>query len=106
MKDKPTAEPHFKAYTEAGLHDLAHGLIGEMSSHWSEQQGPQNLQKAKFKCNAAPVPFTWTMRQGRGTQERSAWNPGITAMSERGRVSRSHFKVTVVLKGRKAEEQE
>lgn len=42
--NKPTTESHFKAYAETGLHDLTHRFIGEVGSHWSEQQCPQNLQ--------------------------------------------------------------
>lgn len=40
---KPTTEPHFEAYAETGLHDLTHRLIGEVGSHWGEQQRPQHL---------------------------------------------------------------
>lgn len=43
--NKPTAESHFKAYAETGLHNLTHRFIGEVGSHGSEQQGPQNLQR-------------------------------------------------------------
>lgn len=50
----PTTESHFKAYAETGLHDLTHRFIGEVGSHWSEQQGPQNLQRTMHIC-----PIVW-----------------------------------------------
>lgn len=48
--NKPTTEPHLEADAETGLHDLTHRLIGEVGSHWGQQQRPQHLQRTAPIC--------------------------------------------------------
>lgn len=45
-----TAEPHLEADSEAGLHDFTNRLIGQMSSNWCQQEGPQDLEEEDCWC--------------------------------------------------------
>lgn len=84
--NKPTAESHFKAYAETGLHDLTHRFIGEVGSHWSEQQGPQNLQRTVHND-------TWMRSEEKvGFLQKDCHEQNTEGFS------RSHFKLNVVLK--------
>ena len=40
-----TAQTHLEADPEAGLHDLTHRLVGEMSPDRCEQQRPEDLRR-------------------------------------------------------------
>lgn len=80
--NKPTAESHFKAYAEAGLHDLAHRFIGEVGSHWSEQQGPQNLQRTAHVCPTVRWLRHAFPREGWLPREGLPWAENLTVFQE------------------------
>lgn len=88
----PTAESHFKAYAEAGLHDLTHRLIGEVGSHGSQQQGPQNLQTTVCACQMVPTTLAWIFKKKVGfLKDLLEFLPWVENL-------RSHFQLNAVLK--------
>lgn len=53
-KATPTTETHLEADAEAGLHDLAHGLIGQVGPHRSQEQRPQDLEDREHTAWVEP----------------------------------------------------
>lgn len=50
-----TTEAHLETDSEAGLHDLTHRFIGEVSSNGCEQKGPQDLKQDSRVLRKTPV---------------------------------------------------